>query len=607
MTLMTFILISWLSIFFMITSIGGLSIYGLSFYTKSLFPKSFNLFQVFWVGFVVIIAISQLLSLIIPLNSIVLIFWILTSLIGFPVFISIFRKRNPSDIERSRFVDWVKIIIFILFTILVVTYGINGVNTDSWSDAYDTNLYHFNIIRWMNDYAVVPGLGNLHCRLGYNSGFLVISALLDNLWWDGRTVWLTYSLFVVMACIQWLWIILFQSHDIKTRQRIFCLLTSGYLIRLLTTMKPTLYFDNIALLLQLILMCELLRGVPIKPAVNDTTKPFNPNVISWLITLVTVSVAGFSVKPIGAISLVFVLTFSAVYLIWCALQQQICRAKILKTVIAVYAIAGLVLVGHLSRNAILTGWLLYPLPIVSLNVDWAMPEHQFGDSHEEELQSVRGYYNVIKAWSRLPGPQYRDALSKGTSYWFPQWEKRVWRGIEPQLLYLGIVLILAHLVWIMNLYGENIQKFLWDVILIGLSATNLCFWFLSAPDLRYGNGLFWIWMGIGGSMLLSKENISPVLTYIISSLIVVYSLYTMHLNYGLNHLEIRWQIGKATTQDTKKIVLNNNKDLPLLLYVPTKGDLCGNSEIPCTPYPLNTLQMRKKNCLKTGFKYVAKK
>lgn len=42
---------------------------------------------------------------------------------------------------------------------------------------YDTGLYHAQAIRWIEDYGVVPGLGNLHMRLAYNSAFMSLQAL----------------------------------------------------------------------------------------------------------------------------------------------------------------------------------------------------------------------------------------------------------------------------------------------------------------------------------------------------------------------------------------------------------------------------------------------
>ncbi len=59
----------------------------------------------------------------------------------------------------------------LLFLFLLFAYGASrGVIH------YDTGLYHAQSIRWIEEYGVVKGLGNLHCRLAYNSSAFSLSA-----------------------------------------------------------------------------------------------------------------------------------------------------------------------------------------------------------------------------------------------------------------------------------------------------------------------------------------------------------------------------------------------------------------------------------------------
>ena len=52
---------------------------------------------------------------------------------------------------------------------------------------YDTGLYHAQSIRWIEEYGVVPGLGNLHSRLAYNSASFCLSALYSFAFLGGRS------------------------------------------------------------------------------------------------------------------------------------------------------------------------------------------------------------------------------------------------------------------------------------------------------------------------------------------------------------------------------------------------------------------------------------
>ncbi|MDE5599017.1 MAG: hypothetical protein K2J04_14465, partial [Lachnospiraceae bacterium] len=52
---------------------------------------------------------------------------------------------------------------------------------------YDTGLYHAQSIRWIEEYGIVKGLGNLHCRLAYNSASFALSALYSFAFLGGRS------------------------------------------------------------------------------------------------------------------------------------------------------------------------------------------------------------------------------------------------------------------------------------------------------------------------------------------------------------------------------------------------------------------------------------
>ena len=58
--------------------------------------------------------------------------------------------------------------------ISIILAGIILILTMKAPEFVDTYLYHVQAIRWIEEYGVVPGLGNLHCRFAYNSAFLVL-------------------------------------------------------------------------------------------------------------------------------------------------------------------------------------------------------------------------------------------------------------------------------------------------------------------------------------------------------------------------------------------------------------------------------------------------
>ena len=77
-------------------------------------------------------------------------------------------------------------------------------------ESYDAGTYHAPLIRWLESYGFVPGLGNLHGRLALSAGWLVPSALFSFAWLGGRslhvlngTVLLLVVLWGVTALAAW--------------------------------------------------------------------------------------------------------------------------------------------------------------------------------------------------------------------------------------------------------------------------------------------------------------------------------------------------------------------------------------------------------------------
>ena len=388
------------------------------------------------------------------------------------------------------------------------------------------------------------------------------------------------------------------------RRRLYCLLTLPYLVQLAASTQPTLYFDEAALLAQMVLVAELLRWPASLTETDGGAGDYPVRVVSWLLVVVSVAVLGFSIKPLGAISLMLVLLVSAAAGIGYSLRRRMSLSRGIRPAIAVCTIAGIVLAGILVRNAILTGWLFFPLPAGNIHAEWSMPELARDGSYGG-MQSVDGLYGIIKAWARLPGPEHVLALSGGFPVWFPKWRERVWQGVEPWLFYAGIALVAAHLIRSL-LSRARREDILRDMLLAGLAASNLCFWFLTAPDMRFGRGFFWIWMGLGGCMVLSRVSFRPSAAYAVACLPLACLITPILAEAAPRHRPALWHIGTATARPTREIVLDNGQTPPLVLLVPKEGDQCGDAAIPCTPYPRDTLQMRKPGCLQAGFKIVPK-
>ena len=87
----------------------------------------------------------------------------------------LYRKRLQEDFQKAMEAVRKKMIgktAFFVLLFLLFAYGASrGIIH------YDTGLYHAQSIRWIEEYGIVKGLGNLHCRLAYNSASFALSAL----------------------------------------------------------------------------------------------------------------------------------------------------------------------------------------------------------------------------------------------------------------------------------------------------------------------------------------------------------------------------------------------------------------------------------------------
>lgn len=69
---------------------------------------------------------------------------------------------------------------FLAGLVLLMAYG-----TSRGYMHVDTGLYHAQAIRWIEEYGVVPGLGNLHSRFAYNSAAFPLCAVYSMRWLGG--------------------------------------------------------------------------------------------------------------------------------------------------------------------------------------------------------------------------------------------------------------------------------------------------------------------------------------------------------------------------------------------------------------------------------------
>ena len=578
---MILILLSWMLHFLVLVGLGRLILGMLQPRSALQITPSFDVFRLFWLGFCGLVVILQFVSLAFPLKGIFYALVAAASLAGLWHYI----RHTTAPVLR----DWNAGIV--VFTILFAVYLLHAarlVGADNLGVGYDTDLYHLSVVRWAKNFPTVPGLALLHSRLGMSSSFLLYAAAVDHGPWHQTSAWIVQGLFIMVGVAQWLWVLLGDVHS-PVRVKIFCLLSAPWMLSLPISLEPSLYYDKPALIMQAVTILELVRYP--WAATRRTTMEERRQLMPQLVLPVLLAAGAFSIKAMGVMTLVgaFLLAIAAFWPINRPLNFHVIPWRLW---LKLSWLPALLVTGLLLRNAILSGWVLYPAPIGRLPVSWAVPQDPlpplFG-----EAQSMH-YYRAIQNWARIPGPDCHLAAD-GLSVWFPRWWTRNQGAWEFPALGLGLLLaVVAGLLGRWRTAAPPI-----GVALI-VTTMNLLQWFLLAPDLRFGNAFFWIWLALAGVLLWGEATWRRGcgLTMIVLTLLISWWIGIFKFPAQKPTL---WRMDHARSRKCSPVLLHNGQHPPLYVWVPVRGDLCGDAPLPCTPDPCDNLCLRVPGNLRYGF------
>lgn len=248
------------------------------------------------------------------------------------------------------------------------------------------------------------------------------------------------------------------------------------------------------------------------------------------------------------------------------------------------------------KTIILTGWLLYPFSAIDLfNFDWKVP-----------VEVVQHLHAEIVGWARQPNESYYEAAHLPISQWLPIW----WHPLTSYIKLLIICsIVFPVLLFICQFFKIIATKNKLNVILL-TALLGVCFWFLTAPDFRFGQ--IFILIAACSPLLYIHSNISVFSnTSHIKKEIVFMCICSMVLfkfarnNYGLTPHKFK-ETFRSTWIKPEKIhsehatytytTIKNNK-----IYKPTQDERCFDHELPCSFINSNTIELRDKS-IEAGFK-----
>ena len=333
-----------------------------------------------------------------------------------------------------------------LFLFLLFAYG-----TSRGIIHYDTGLYHAQSIRWIEEYGVVKGLGNLHCRLAYNSSSFALSALYSMSFLGGQSYhctvgWLAFLLASVCTGLG----ASIRRGRLRTSDfaRLMCVY---YLVNIYDEMisPASDYFMVLTAFYLVIRWLELLE--------EDERSMFPYAMLCVLgVFLMTVKLSA---------ALILILTVYPAY-------HLIKNRRYGET--AVYLLLGIVTaLPYLIRNVLLSGWLVYPLTRIDLfDVAWKIPKG-VADYDAKEIQVYgRGYTDVTR---------YEIPLRQ----WLPDWFRAL--GTTDRLFVIAAaVSVCVLLVSAVCMSGGRLKERRRFLPLQAAVVCSFLFWLCTSPLMRYG-------------------------------------------------------------------------------------------------------------------------
>lgn len=328
---------------------------------------------------------------------------------------------------------------------------------------YDSDLYHAQSIRWIEEYGIVKGLGNIHVRFAYNSSFFALSALYSMKFLTGHSLHAVNGFMALLLWMQVLPLFSMKRHAEKGKTVVtdFARLGAFYYL-------TVIYSDIVSPASDYAIMCVvffvIIRWLELLERKEDNAAPY---------ALLCVA---------GVYAVTLKLTAGLILILLAKPAFMLIREKRWRD-IGIYLMMGVVTAAPwLARTVILSGYLLYPFPALDLfDVDWKI------NAAAAALDAAE-----IRTWGR--GLNNAALVNLPITQWFPGW-------FQGSLPVIGKVLILADLVCMPvfvilaakllcrirsrgKTQTESIQKE--QLLVLATVLASYGFWQVSAPLLRYG-------------------------------------------------------------------------------------------------------------------------
>lgn len=540
----------------------------------------------FWLGVATVIGTAQLWNFLGPVNGAV------TSVLLAVGAAGLWRSRAQLFllVRRGRFAPWP----VVLGTALLLLWFAN--RAIGPTRLYDTGMYHQPMVNWINAYAVVPGLGNLHGRLAFNPSSLLFAALFDVGALDKLAMHLVNGLLYSVLAIEG--VACWATARRLVAPRAFHLFSIAILPDVI---HGAMRFDVRSLSTDASVAAILFAGMRLlfdavahRAPERRTRGSQAAVVIMLLVTAVTVKLSSAALAA-GSVLLA---------LIWWQGGRgdpDISARRVVRW----FAPAAVLGITWIARNIALSGFPLYPSGALPFGVDWRMLAEHVEAERAWIVASARGLNTnlafVGSSWIR---PWVRRAVEAGDQF----------VEFTLPLLILGAVFVLLLLARRRLALPHWSRGWWW----VGVPfIPSVLYWALAAPHPRLLHAVLWSGAAIAVSFAVVAwpgRRRPPAMVLGAAAACLTMLLILMQGITAAVGAESPWtQLTRAWFTVPSEPIL---APLPprgfnayvtnsgLQLVVPDGDNRCYNGPLLCTPHPSPHLAARDPSDIGRGFRIV---
>ena len=449
--------------------------------------------------------------------------------------------------------------VFVIGMFLLFAYG-----TSRGIIHYDTGLYHAQSIRWIEEYGVIPGLGNLHSRLAYNSASFCLSALYSMAFLGGQSYHCCAGFLAFLLSL--------VCGEAIRRDRVKRPVLSDF-VRIMGIYYLLNIFDEMISPASDYFMVLLVFFIVIRwlELLEREEKFYLPYALLCLMCVLVISV-----KLSGALVLLLALK-PAVLMI---------KEKRGKEIVKFLLLGLIAIAPFLIRNVILSGWLIYPFTAIDLfDMDFKIPKGM-ADYDAKEIQVWgRGFTDVTR---------YDDPITA----WLPEWVAGL-DGTDKVFLALaasGVVLLLFFFAYAVIKKRKDMIDYLHVALTL---VVCFLFWLCSAPLIRYGCVFLWLAAVVTWGYLYLKLSPHTDRFKLLAVVICLIGVYKLSM-FGME----LWRMASTEYAICQKDYDNfETKAYELhgyTFYYSESGDRTGYEDFPASP--VKAEDIFRGNTIEEGFR-----